>query len=85
MPASSLTARLTQQVSLRGRRVDGSVSITVEQNRVGYIDWRKMSDYEDNMDVDAAPSVQFNSSDNNGKAKRTAADLPVGAQDNLPW
>lgn len=45
-----------------------------------------MSDYEDNMDVDASKDVQFSSSDNaNGKAKRTAADLPVEAQDNLPW
>lgn len=40
------------------------------------------------MDVDNASkdAVQFSSSDNaNGKAKRTAADLPVAAQDNLPW
>lgn len=47
-----------------------------------------MSDYEDNMDVDNASkdAVQFASSDNaNGKAKRTAADLPVTALDNLPW
>lgn len=45
----------------------------------------KMSDYEDNMDVDVSKDVQFSSSDANGKAKRTAADLPVEAQDNLPW
>ncbi|OJJ80294.1 replication factor C subunit 3 [Aspergillus glaucus CBS 516.65] len=44
-----------------------------------------MSDYEDNMDVDVSKDVQFSSSDANGKAKRTAADLPVEAQDNLPW
>lgn len=40
------------------------------------------------MDVDngSKDAVQFSSSDNvNGKAKRTAADLPVTAQDNLPW
>ncbi|GIJ85184.1 hypothetical protein Asppvi_004040 [Aspergillus pseudoviridinutans] len=47
-----------------------------------------MSDYEDEMDVDVpAPksAIQF-SSDNAGKrAKRPAADLPVEAQDNLPW
>ncbi|KAI9924326.1 hypothetical protein MW887_007276 [Aspergillus wentii] len=45
-----------------------------------------MSDYEDEMDVDAPKdAVQFSSDNANGKAKRTAADLPVGAQDNLPW
>ncbi|KAJ9302750.1 hypothetical protein DTO271G3_124 [Paecilomyces variotii] len=45
-----------------------------------------MSDYEDEMDVDAPPkgAIQF-SSDNTAKGKRTAADLPVEAQDNLPW
>ncbi|KAJ5177299.1 uncharacterized protein N7482_003176 [Penicillium canariense] len=44
-----------------------------------------MSDYEDEMDVDApAKDVQFSSEDASGK-KRTAADLPIEAQDNLPW
>ena len=43
-----------------------------------------MSDYEDEMDVDAPKDVQF-SSDNAAGKKRTAADLPVEAQDNLPW
>ncbi|GAD99933.1 hypothetical protein AN8064.2 [Paecilomyces variotii No. 5] len=45
-----------------------------------------MSDYEDEMDVDAPPkgAIQF-SSDNTAKGKRTAADLPVEAEDNLPW
>ncbi|KAL1866164.1 Subunit of heteropentameric Replication factor C (RF-C) [Paecilomyces lecythidis] len=45
-----------------------------------------MSDYEDEMDVDAPPkgAIQF-SSDSTAKGKRTAADLPVEAQDNLPW
>lgn len=42
-----------------------------------------MSDYEDEMDVDVPKDVQF-SSENAGK-KRTIADLPVEAQDNLPW
>ncbi|KAJ5907262.1 Replication factor C subunit 3 [Penicillium subrubescens] len=44
-----------------------------------------MSDYEDEMDVDAPPKdVQFSSENASGK-KRTAADLPIQAQDNLPW
>jgi replication factor C subunit 3/5 len=44
-----------------------------------------MSDYEDEMDVDApSKDVQFSSENASGK-KRTAADLPVQAQDNLPW
>ncbi|KAJ5182415.1 hypothetical protein N7492_000031 [Penicillium capsulatum] len=44
-----------------------------------------MSDYEDEMEVDApAKDLQFSSDNTSGK-KRTAADLPVEAQDNLPW
>ncbi|KAL2000449.1 hypothetical protein VTN02DRAFT_3055 [Thermoascus thermophilus] len=46
-----------------------------------------MSDYEDDMDVDvpSRDAIQFSSSDANAKGKRTVADLPVEAQDNLPW
>lgn len=43
-----------------------------------------MSDIEDQMDVDAPKEVQFSSDNASGK-KRTAADLPVEALDNLPW
>lgn len=45
-----------------------------------------MSDYEDEMDVDAPPSndIVF-SSDNTAKGKRSAANLPVEAEDSLPW
>ncbi|KAI0397152.1 P-loop containing nucleoside triphosphate hydrolase protein [Xylariaceae sp. FL0594] len=45
-----------------------------------------MSDYEDEMDVDGPPSnnVVF-SSDNTAKGKRSAANLPVEAEDSLPW
>lgn len=43
-----------------------------------------MSDYEDEMDVDTSKDVQFGSDNAAGK-KRTVADLPVEAQDNLPW
>lgn len=48
-----------------------------------------MSDYEDDMDVDVpAPkdkSIQFSSDNLAGKQKRIVADLPVEAEDNLPW
>ncbi|OQE23934.1 hypothetical protein PENSTE_c008G01513 [Penicillium steckii] len=45
-----------------------------------------MSDIEDGMDVDVpSKEIQFSSSDNANGKKRTAADLPVEAQDNLPW
>ncbi|GKZ35640.1 hypothetical protein AbraIFM66950_006340 [Aspergillus brasiliensis] len=46
-----------------------------------------MSDYEDSMDVDVPSknTVQFSSDNTSGKAKRVAADLPIEAQDNLPW
>ena len=48
-----------------------------------------MSDYEDDMDVDVAPSkdksIQFSSDNTAGKQKRIVADLPVEAEDNLPW
>ena len=45
-----------------------------------------MSDFEDEMDVDVQPSkdVTF-SSDNTAKGKRSAANLPVEAEDSLPW
>lgn len=47
-----------------------------------------MSDYDDDMDVDAPPShrgaITF-SSDNTAKGKRSAANLPVEAEDSLPW
>jgi replication factor C subunit 3/5 len=46
-----------------------------------------MSDFEDGMDIDVpAPSkdVTF-SSDNTAKGKRSAANLPVEAEDSLPW
>lgn len=48
-----------------------------------------MSDFEDDMDLDAPPSkdksIQFNSDNAVGKQKRIVADLPVEAEDNLPW
>ena len=46
-----------------------------------------MSDYEDEMDVDGPkPSndIQFSSA-NDTKGKRSAANLPVEIEDNLPW
>ena len=47
-----------------------------------------MSDYEDEMDVDDAPtkeSFMFSSDNTNVKGKRSAANLPVEAEDSLPW
>ncbi|KAI1843250.1 hypothetical protein JX265_012177 [Neoarthrinium moseri] len=46
-----------------------------------------MSDFEDEMDVDGpAPSKDITfSSDNTAKGKRSAANLPVEAEDTLPW
>ena len=47
-----------------------------------------MSDLDDEMDVDAPPvkdSITFNSSNTNAKGKRSAANLPVEAEDSLPW
>jgi len=46
-----------------------------------------MSDYEDEMNVDAPaaqPDIQF-SSNKHEKGKRSAANLPVEAEDSLPW
>lgn len=48
-----------------------------------------MSDFEDDeMDVDA-PAVQsaitFSSNEQSAKGKRSAANLPVEAEDSLPW
>ena len=47
-----------------------------------------MSDFEDEMDIDAPPArdtIQFNSDNTNAKGKRSAANLPVEAEDSLPW
>ncbi|RVX70406.1 hypothetical protein B0A52_05905 [Exophiala mesophila] len=48
-----------------------------------------MSDYEDDMDVDVSlsrdKSIQFSSEATAGKQKRIVADLPLEAEDNLPW
>ena len=48
-----------------------------------------MSDFEDDMDLDAAglkdQSIQFSSDNAAAKGKRIVADLPVEAEDNLPW
>ncbi|KAL2436989.1 Replication factor C subunit 3 [Exophiala dermatitidis] len=48
-----------------------------------------MSDFEDDMDIDVPTSkdksIQFSSDNTAGKQKRIVADLPVEAEDNLPW
>ena len=47
-----------------------------------------MSDYGDEMDVDEPPvkeSVLFSSDNTNAKGKRSAANLPIEAEDSLPW
>lgn len=43
-----------------------------------------MSDYEDEMDVDA-PSKDITFSAEANKGKRSVANLPVEAEDTLPW
>ncbi|KAL7934886.1 hypothetical protein V8C35DRAFT_321587 [Trichoderma chlorosporum] len=46
----------------------------------------KMSDYEDEMDVDGpGPSADITFSAEATKGKRSAANLPVEAEDTLPW
>ncbi|ATZ46720.1 Bcrfc3 [Botrytis cinerea B05.10] len=48
-----------------------------------------MSDYEDDMEIDVAPnandSMIFGSDATTSKGKRSAANLPVEAEDSLPW
>jgi replication factor C subunit 3/5 len=45
-----------------------------------------MSDFEDEMDIDVPVSKDITfSSDNAAKGKRSAANLPVEAEDSLPW
>jgi len=48
-----------------------------------------MSDYEeDEMDVDGPvlkDEITFSSNNVNSKGKRSAANLPVEAEDSLPW
>jgi hypothetical protein len=53
----------------------------------------KMSDYGDEMDVDMeidvpaadTSSTMLFTSDHASKGKRSSANLPVGAEDTLPW
>jgi replication factor C subunit 3/5 len=47
-----------------------------------------MSEYEDDMDVDepvTKASIHFSSDITANKGKRIVADLPIEADDNLPW
>ncbi|KAK0613588.1 P-loop containing nucleoside triphosphate hydrolase protein [Immersiella caudata] len=44
-----------------------------------------MSDFEDDMDIDAPPSKDITFSAETTKGKRSAANLPVEAEDSLPW
>ena len=47
-----------------------------------------MSDYEDEMEIDGSTTkdaITFSSNNTNAKGKRTAANLPVEAEDSLPW
>ena len=48
-----------------------------------------MSDYDDEMDIDVQKNpdsdIQFSSSNTGNKGKRSAANLPVEIEDNLPW
>lgn len=45
-----------------------------------------MSDFEDEMDIDVPLSKDITfSSDKTAKGKRSAANLPVEAEDSLPW
>lgn len=44
-----------------------------------------MSDYEDEMDVDAPASKDITFSSDAKQGKRSAANLPVEAEDSLPW
>lgn len=71
------------RASLRAERVELQFTFRENDPSVYRITFA-MSDYEDEMDVDAPSKVQFTSDNASGK-KRTAADLPIAAQDNLPW
>ncbi|KAK0285676.1 Subunit of heteropentameric Replication factor C (RF-C) [Friedmanniomyces endolithicus] len=48
-----------------------------------------MSDYEDDIDMEDAPratsEVLFSATNTDSKGKRSAANLPVEAEDTLPW
>lgn len=44
-----------------------------------------MSDYEDEMDIDVPISKDITFAAESSKGKRSAANLPVEAEDSLPW
>jgi hypothetical protein len=81
-----ITTRLNVNVGA-GRLIDIDTYLTCSHRF--HFNLLIMSDFEDDMDVDGAPShdqsIQFNSDNAAVKGKRIAADLPVEAEDNLPW
>jgi hypothetical protein len=44
-----------------------------------------MSDYEDEMDIDISSKSIIFSANNTAKGKRSVGNLPVEAEDSLPW
>jgi replication factor C subunit 3/5 len=44
-----------------------------------------MSDYDDDVDMDSTAQAAMKFSSDNTKGKKIVADLPIGAEDNLPW
>lgn len=77
--------RLASRTTDQGRLQTNSISI---QNTLPANALLRMSDYEDEMDVDAPPAkeaILFSSENTNAKGKRSAANLPVEAEDSLPW
>ena len=46
-----------------------------------------MSDYDDDVDMDstAQTAMKFSSDNTNTKGKKIVADVPIGAEDSLPW
>lgn len=93
---SNVDARNTRHQALNAtntkKRVPphASTTSTPDHNTPNHIvpNFADMSDYEDDMDVDTPAvrdTVMFNSDNTNSKGKRSAANLPVEAEDSLPW
>ena len=65
-----------------------STNRSSDQHHTAFYSPSTMSDYEDDeMDVDAPvveSAIQF-SAESNSKGKRSAANLPVEAEDSMPW
>ncbi|RKU41455.1 hypothetical protein DL546_002496 [Coniochaeta pulveracea] len=81
MPSNCQVGGVPPQSSAAERQITSSTSSSTTKARIG-----TMSDFEDEMDIDVPLTKDVKFSTGSGeKGKRSAANLPVEAEDSLPW